>query len=95
MQRTRSNVLGKVINNVLKTQRQEFNKGNTENSGASIDVIAVVKKLVTHPRYRGNASASALVEEISQYDDVLKYAKPLTKFTQAGAYHVVMQALRK
>ncbi|MGL5306616.1 MAG: hypothetical protein ACRDCE_12450 [Cetobacterium sp.] len=88
-----SNELGTMIRDILKVQRQEFNKGNTENSGASIDAMVVIQKLLQHPRYRGNVKAASVLEEISFAKDALKYAKPLTKFTQTGAYHTVRNVL--
>lgn len=91
---TRSVRLDGIIAEVLKIQRQEFNKGNTDNSGASIDVIAVVQKMVTHQRYRGYSKATELNEEVDRgYAEFLKFAKPLSKFTMTGAYHIVRKAI--
>lgn len=94
MEITRSAILNGIIVEVLKIQRQEFNKGNTDNSGASIDVIATVQKLVSHPRYRGYDAAVKLNAEIELgYGEFLKFAKPLSKFTITGAYHIVRKAI--
>lgn len=91
---TQSKVLGGMVADVLKVQRIEFNKGNTENSGASIDAMVVIQKLISHPRYRGNATAVAVAAEINVgYGEHLKHAKPLVKQAQTIAYHVVRTAL--
>lgn len=93
MQQVYSTAFAKMLSDILKVQRQEFNKGNTENSGASIDAMVVIKKLASHDRYRGHFAAYDILGEIEPYADMLKHAKPLTKFAQAGAYHVVRNAI--
>lgn len=93
MQQVYSSNFQKLITDILKVQRQEFTKGNTDNSGASIDAMAVIKKLASHDRYRGHFAAYDILGEIAPYEDFLKYAKPLTKFAQAGAYHTVRNAI--
>lgn len=91
---TQSKVLGGMTAEIIKVQRVEFNKGNTENSGASIDAMVVIQKLISHPRYRGNAAAAAVANEINTvFGDALKHAKPLVKQAQTIAYHVVRTAL--
>lgn len=85
-----------IVADIIKIQRQEFDKGNTDNIGASIDAMALIQKLASHDRYRGIATAGAILREIQEFDalyDALKYAKPLTKFTQTGAYHIVRSAI--
>lgn len=90
-----SQTLANIIADVLKVQRSEFNKGNTDNSGASIDVMNAVAKLIDHPRYRNNEIAYRLSVEINGFADHLKYAKPLSKFAQTSAYHIVRAAVVK
>lgn len=86
-----------IVSDIIKIQRQEFDKGVTDNIGASIDALALVQKLASHDRYRGHQKAFQIISEIESfnqsYNDVLKYAKPLTKFTQTGAYHIVRTAI--
>lgn len=91
---TQSKVLGSLVAEILKVQRVEFNKGNTDNSGASIDAMVVIQKLISHPRYRGVAQTAIVADEISRgYGDFLKFAKPLTKQAQTIAYHAVRRVL--
>lgn len=90
-----SKTLSNLIADVLKVQREDYNEGKTENSGASIDVMVVVHKLASHKRYAGNAKAKELVSEIDHIDadDVLKFAKVLTKASQTAAYHALRKAV--
>lgn len=91
-----SNTLKQLVDNILAAQRQEFQHCNTDNYGASIDALSVIQKLMAHKRYASNKKALAFLIEIEAFEvehDALKYAKPLTKYVQNGAYHSVRKAL--
>ncbi|MGL4523053.1 MAG: hypothetical protein ACRCWQ_10920 [Bacilli bacterium] len=92
---TRTATLQSLIDSVLKVHRSDFFNANVEHCGASIDVIAVLHKLVTHNRYRGIAKAGALMLELEAYSDYFKYAKTLSKNAQNTAYHSLKVAVTK
>lgn len=87
--------MSKIVDDILKAQRAEFYAGRTENSGASIDVYALVHKLLSHDRYRGIASSWELMVEAEGLAFAFKYAKPLTKSVQTSAYHIVRNIVLK
>lgn len=67
-----------LISKAVKVQQVAYNNGH-ENQGASIDVVAEIYKTCTHNKYRGNREAGDLLMQIhnSDFEDSLKYAKPL------------------
>lgn len=99
-----TNVLNDVTSEVLEIHRQAISttyvpeSDATPNIGASIDVYALVHKLVSHKRYTGNEKAVELIAEIEAIDNhyngaVFKFAKPLGATAKNAAYHIVRKAL--
>lgn len=67
-----SQPIGKVVTNALTVQRRAWNFGH-ENYGASIDVLAEMKVVLSKFKYL-NPKQKELAETLSRYPEI-KYAK--------------------
>lgn len=89
--------LNKIVADAIKHQRISYNRGH-ENQGASIDVLAEIRRTLTGVGLQRNKSAQAVLTEISEFDTVnneaLKYAKSLS-FTVRGFIRNEVRALIK
>lgn len=74
-----------IIDAAVKSQRVSYNRGH-ENQGASIDVLAEIRRLLSAPFLSRNKKAQEVLTEIQAFDTInneaIKYAKHLSYQTR-------------